>query len=511
MTQPQAFMPISPQLMEVLAAIKNVGGRPLIVGGAVRDACFAREIGVGTFSKDIDVEVFGLSREALKQALSPFGVVNDVGESFAVIKLTVGDEDFDFSLPRRDNKSGRGHRGFEVEVDHTMTPREAAKRRDFTINALSFDPFTDEIIDPFGGLEDIRNRVLRPTSEHFAEDSLRILRGFQFVARFDLTWTDDLEEIGRQLRSEFVLLPQERIREEWLKWAKRGVKPSQGLKFLKAVGWLDFFPEVAALDGVPQDKSWHQEGDVFEHTCHVVDAMVWQCSRDGIVGERRAKLTFAALCHDLGKVTNTWLMPKSGEQGMATNSFHWSDVSDWTAEEVLAFQEERWDEEWRWRSPAHDQAGAEPTRAFMDRLFKASGQNRSSAFVDGVVALVVTHMRHVGLALTDRAVRRLSRDVPLLDMQQVVNADTNGRPFVPETWRADPSMSAIVAKADELAVRDEQPQPLLMGRHLIELGLNPSVLFGQLIADSFEAQLDGEFSTVEGAKAWAEGRVQDGI
>lgn len=496
------FMIIAQPLRRILRAIRRAGGRPLIVGGSVRDALIAMQVDADTPSKDIDVEVFGISRLELKAVLSQFGDVSDVGESFAVIKLRAGRQEFDFSLPRRDNKTGRGHKEFEVEVDHTMTPREAAKRRDFTINAISFDPFSGELIDPFGGIEDLRKRILRPTSEHFAEDPLRILRGFQFAARFNLTWTPELEALGRQLKPEFATLAQERVREEWLKWAGRGVKPSQGLKFLKAVGWLEFFPEVAALDGVLQDVIWHPEGDVFEHTCHVVDAMAWQCDREGIEGDRRVRLMFGALCHDFGKATNTWL---------ATRRFRWH----WTLMTPVAklaskFMWRKWLGEWRWRSPAHDQMGEEPTRAFMDRLFKTEDQKRETEMTEDVVALVVTHMRHIGLKATAKSVRRLSRDVFLNDMEQVVNADSNGRPFDPDTWEANPSMVAILEKAEELAVKDQQPQPILMGRHLIEMGMKPSRQFGVIISGAFEAQLDGDFDDVEGAKAWVAMQDFDG-
>ena len=155
-----------------------------------------------------------------------------------------------------------------------MTPEEAAKRRDFTMNSVSLDPFTGELIDPFNGLEDIRNRMLRPTSKHFSEDPLRILRGFQFVSRFGLSWSVDLITAGWRLRKEFDSLPQERIREEWLKWAERSISPSLGLHFLEDVGWLELFPEIAALRDVPQDSAWHPEGTVLNHTRHVVDAMM---------------------------------------------------------------------------------------------------------------------------------------------------------------------------------------------------------------------------------------------
>lgn len=479
--------------MAMLHAIRDAGGRPLVVGGAVRDALMG-----STNSKDFDVEVFGITADTLKNTLSRFGKVDEVGESFAVIKVNVGGVDFDFNLPRRDSKTGRGNGGFEVEVDHTMTVEDAARRRDFTINSVSFDPFTGEIINPFGGVEDIHNRILRPTSGHFVEDPLRILRGFQFVARFGLTWTDEVEAFGQQLKGEFDALPRERVREEWVKWALKGTHPGLGLKFLRAVGWMDFFPEVAALVGVPQDPIWHSEGDVWEHTCHVCDAMAFQCDRDGISGETRLALMFGALCHDFGKASNTWLMP-AGEKWF---KLHHTGLSGVVARKLAKFAWKKWMGEWRWRSPGHDQSGETPAREFMWRLFCDDAQKRESGLVNRVVVLVKTHMRHIGLHVNARTVRRLAVAVPLNDMAQVVNADSNGRPFNAEKWCANPVMVAILDKAEELAVKDNQPVPLLQGRHLIQIGMKPGVAFGGILKAAFEAQLDGEFDSVDGGVEW---------
>src|SRR5690242_4333205 len=160
----------------VALAVRASGGRALIVGGWVRDRLMRPE----SDATNIDLEVFGLASDGLPRLLESFGRVEAVGESFQVYKLG----DLDVSLPRRDSKAGRGHKGFIVVGDPDMSIEEAARRRDFTVNAISWDPLTDEYFDPFGGRDDIARRVLRMVdAATFADDSLRVLRAVQFAAR----------------------------------------------------------------------------------------------------------------------------------------------------------------------------------------------------------------------------------------------------------------------------------------------------------------------------------------
>jgi tRNA nucleotidyltransferase (CCA-adding enzyme) len=162
----------------ILSDIKSIGGRALIVGGAVRDAI------LGGNPKDIDIEVYKVSYEDLVKILKKYGRADLVGQSFAVINFVGPDGlEFDFSLPRTDSKIGVGHKDFDIKVDSNLSPKEAAARRDFTINAISYDPLTGEIIDPYNGREDLKNKILRHTSNAFADDPLRILRGMNFIGR----------------------------------------------------------------------------------------------------------------------------------------------------------------------------------------------------------------------------------------------------------------------------------------------------------------------------------------
>src|SRR5437588_1585364 len=166
---------------DIAAAVRAGGGRALIVGGWVRDRLMGRRV---EGSKDIDVEVYGIPADRLRQVLEHFGNVETVGASFQVYKVG----DIDVSLPRRESKAGRGHRGFDVTGDPSMTIDEAARRRDFTMNAVAWDPLTEEYLDPFGGREDIKRRLIRVVDPRtFPDDSLRVLRAVQFAARLQFT------------------------------------------------------------------------------------------------------------------------------------------------------------------------------------------------------------------------------------------------------------------------------------------------------------------------------------
>lgn len=289
------------------------------MGGYVRDHL------LGQPSKDVDIEVFGLSAAALENTLGEFGSVITVGRAFGVYK--VKGVDADFSLPRRDSKVAPGHRGFEVTVDQGLDFAEAARRRDFTVNSIGFDPLSVSLLDPHGGVSDLNAGVLRATDpRHFAEDPLRGMRAAQFVARFELSPDPQLLQLCSAL--DLAELPGERLLDEFRKLLLKGVRPSLGLEFLQRTGLIETFPELAALVGVAQDPAWHPEGDVWTHTLMVVDeaARLRGSAND-------EALMFAALCHDLGKAHTT-------EQ----------------------------DETGRVRSPAHDRAGVALAETFLERL-----------------------------------------------------------------------------------------------------------------------------------------------
>jgi hypothetical protein len=239
------------KVLALARVVRDEGGRALMVGGCVRDSLMSIR------PKDWDVEVYGVEPATLRKLLESFGRINVVGESFTVYKIG---NHLDVSLPRRERKSGRGHRGFIIEGDPAMSLEEAARRRDFTINAILEDPLTDEIIDPFKGRADIQNKILRAVSrETFLEDSLRVLRAAQFAARFEFDIEPETIELCRAI--DLTDLPRERIWGEMEKLLLRARRPSIGLKWLYSLGIVDqLFPELKALVGVPQEPEWHPEG-----------------------------------------------------------------------------------------------------------------------------------------------------------------------------------------------------------------------------------------------------------
>lgn len=449
-------------LVAILDAIRPIG-RPRLVGGCVRDWL----LGLG--SQDFDVEVGGARFDDLHRVLAPFGATDVVGRSFGVIKLRTAEHEYDFSLPRRESKTGAGHRGFAVEPDPTLSDAEAAARRDFTLNAIAYDPFTSALIDPLGGEADLRSRVLRHTGPAFAEDPLRVLRAFQFAARFDLRIAPETAALCRSIQATFAELPVERVWHEWDKWATKGRYPFQGIRVLEETGWLVHFPEVAALRGCPQEPEWHPEGDVFDHTGHCLDALTRLDAWTAGTPDRRRLLSFAVLAHDFGKPATTKRQERRG---------------------IL-----------RWTSLGHEAAGVEPTEKFLARL------GAPLDLAPSVAPLVMNHLAHHhgrDGVYTDTQVRRLARRVApatIDDLCTVMIADSRGRPPLhsPDTLAY---IERLRTRARQLALQHAAPSPLIQGRHLVALGARPGPTFKPILDAAFEAQLDGVFLDESTGVAW---------
>jgi tRNA nucleotidyltransferase (CCA-adding enzyme) len=397
--------------------------------------------------------------------LSKHGRVDLVGKSFGVIKFTSqGGGQWDFSLPRRDSKTAAGHKGFEVEFEPDIEPRQAASRRDFTINALMFDPRTGDYLDFFGGQEDLQKRVLRHTSAAFIEDPLRVLRGMQFAARFNLVPAPETVELCRSIAHTFPELAVERVGMEWFKWAAVATRPSAGVRFLKDTGWLRHFPEIAALDGTPQDPEWHPEGDVFTHTCHCCDTLAELPEWRGADETTRRVLMFAVLAHDFAKPQTTHLADRDGRERIV--------------------------------SPGHEEQGGPLAEAFLSRI------DAPNEIKERVVPLVTHHLAHLQ-TINDRSVRRLANfltPATIAELCLVMTADHFGRPPKPRVLPE--GIKVLRAKAEELRLRNSAPKPLLQGRHLIERGMIPGKHFGALLEEAFEAQLEGAFTDLPGAMKW---------
>ena len=257
--------PLLLKAQQVARAAQEQGGRALLVGGFVRDQL------LGLAPKDADLEVYGLEAPKLRELLQPLGRVDCVGESFRVYKLVWRFQkkrlELDVSLPRRDRKTGEGHRGFEVEGDPFASIEDAARRRDFTLNAILCDPLSGEILDPFGGRADLENRLLRAVDfRHFGEDSLRVLRAMQFAARFELQIEPQTAALCRN--TPLNDLPKERVWGEWEKLLLKSSRPSLGIVAARETGVLSrLFPYLetalerresellATLDGAAREKA----------------------------------------------------------------------------------------------------------------------------------------------------------------------------------------------------------------------------------------------------------------
>jgi tRNA nucleotidyltransferase (CCA-adding enzyme) len=445
--------PLGADVERVLRAIRDAGGRPMLDGGFVRDSL----MGV-TGSKDIDMEVYGISDpDVLIGALSGVGRVTEAGKVYGVIKVRAGEQDIDISIPRREAKTGAGHRGFTVIPDGDMGFAEATARRDFTVNAMLFDPATGEVTDCHGGLRDLEAGILRHTSERFSEDPLRVLRGVQFAARFGFSMAPETARLCRGLFDSYRELSIERVWVEWEKIGTRGTHISRALAVLRDTWWEARYPELARMYGAEQDPEWHPEGDVWTHAGLAADQAARLADEAGLAGTDRLVVVFAALLHDIGKVTHT----QYGD---------------------------------RITSHGHAEAGVGPAREFL----------ASAGCPDGITArilpLIREHMNCLGRPARP-AVRRLVRRLApatLTELALVCAADQKGRgdPDAPGT--AD----GWLEMGRDLKVHERPAKGLLTGDHLIAAGMRPGPAFKPVLAEALAAQDAGEFDDEAGALRW---------
>ena len=282
------------QLAERIAAdVAKAGGRVYYVGGFVRDAM------LGKTCKDIDVEVYGIAPETLREILAAHGEVLEKGVSFGVLGLR--HSDLDIAMPRKERRTGEGHRDFDVSVDPFMSTREASMRRDFTINAMMRDVLTGELIDHWGGQSDLEHRIIRCVNpQTFQEDALRVFRAAQFAARLNARIDPDTLELCASI--DVTQITRERVFEELHKALMKSARPSVFFRELRRMDHLkEFFPELEACIGVEQNPKFHPEGDVFEHTMLVVDCAAELRAR----AEQPLGFMLSALLHDLGKCVAT--------------------------------------------------------------------------------------------------------------------------------------------------------------------------------------------------------------
>jgi tRNA nucleotidyltransferase (CCA-adding enzyme) len=452
---------ISDAVLKLCKSVSLAGGRALVVGGWVRDHLLGHD------TNDYDIEVYNVEAAQLRELLDRQGRVDAVGEAFTVykVKLREGNQSFvvDVSLPRRESKTGRGHRGFVVEGDPYMSFEEAARRRDFTINSIMYDPLTDEDLDYYGGREDLKNKIIRIVDpQTFVEDSLRVLRAMQLASRLEFTIDPATVELCRSI--ELSDLPAERIWAEVEKWLLLSRQPSIGMRVARELMIVEkLWPEIRSLIDCPQDETQHPEGDVFTHTAMCLDEA--RKLIDDLGYPKQLTVMLAALCHDFGKPMTT------------------------------KFEKEFFS------ASGHEKAGLGPTEGLLDLLKVFTFDHYDVR--KQVLALVAHHLTPVrwfeataaGEQTTDGMLRRLARRVEPGLLYRVELANRLGRGGQPnpiaEEW--------FIRRVRELGIEEKAPEPLLMGRHVLELGLESGKRVGEITNAIYEKQLDGEIRTLEEA------------
>ena len=446
-----------PKILEnILKNLQELGARPILVGGCVRDYFLNKEI------KDFDIEIFDFdSLELLEISLKKFGNVKLVGKSFGVLTLKVEGYDFDFALPRIEKKVGNSHTDFEVITNSNLSFEEAAIRRDFTINAIGYDYFKDEFIDPFNGIDDLKNRIIRHINDKtFIEDSLRVYRAIQFAARFEFDIDEKTKDLCKKivLSDELSYLPKERIYEEFKKLFLKSNKPSIGFELLRELGLLKYFKELEVLINCEQEPEYHPEGDVWIHTLMCLDELAKILEKEKIEDEyKKLYLFYGILCHDFGK------------------PFCTKEING----KITSYK--------------HESLGIEPTISFLEKL------TNEKKFIEIVCSLVKNHLIPFQLYLShssEKAVKRLSLKVNIEDLCLVCLADCLGRD-IEDKCKCYDAINWLNEKAKELEIHNEPIKPLVQGRDLIALGYKPSKEFKEILEFAFDLQIDENLSKEE--------------
>ena len=449
---------LPPLLQELVEHLFTAGIKPILVGGFVRDHF------TGHKTNDLDIELYGVtSIEALESLIRPYGKLNLIGKSFGVLKLSYAGYAIDFAPPRTESKSGFGHKGFNVSWQSDIDFTAAARRRDFTINAIGYDPLEKKLLDPYGGIADLdARRLVCVDPDTFIDDPLRVLRAVQFAARFDLTCDKQLLALCRDMICAGALadLPKERIFEEFKKLLLLSARPSIGMTLLQEMGGLSFFTPLELLENTLQDTVSHPEGSVWNHTLMSLDVMATMRSgvwRDDMV------LMLTMLLHDIGKPDTTFI-----------------------ENQVL-------------NAPKHAETGVEIARTWLNRI------TEDKDLIERILPLIRYHgwpRKLYRSNAKDSDILRLSTHVCINDLIRIAEADFFGRAFVTETPEHFEAGEWLYRRANALGVLFEAPKALILGRDLIALGMKPSEAFKTLLDRAYEAQLDQEFTTKDTALAW---------
>lgn len=426
----------------------------VLVGGAVRDSLLGKE------PKDLDVEFFNVQPEQLENALIQLKVKFDlVGKAYGSYLTSFEGDTFDLNLPRTETKNSVGYKGFEIAVDPTLSFEAAGRRRDLTINAIMWDLRNHIFIDPFNGIEDLQNKIFRPTSPKFKEDPLRVLRVMQFLSRFEgFTCHEDLLDFSRDLLIEKQHLVKERVWVEWEKMLIKGKDLVSAVNFLDTVKWID--KELFDLKIIQQDPIHHPEGDAETHTILVVQAAKDIAIREGLNHDETIQLVLAAFGHDFGKAVSTFV----NEDGKIV-------------------------------SPGHADTSIPLAKTFLAKI------GCPEKHIEPILSLIENHMAHLVPVVTPRMVRRLNNKLvksgtTVKQLCLLIEADMSGRPPLPKLM---PQKAIdMLTIFENLNIPADKPiAALVTGKDLIALGMKPGKEMGVLLDELYEAQLDGKFETKE--------------
>jgi tRNA nucleotidyltransferase (CCA-adding enzyme) len=473
-------------VIDIAKAISGQGGRAFFVGGKNRNY-FMKQMGypfAEKEDKDIDIEVYFLPKEILAQILSQFREIDYVGKSFGVFKLK--HTNIDIALPRKEiqakilhNKrtiilphlkqdideieiknmypdykikicpeESFGHKDFIIIPDPFLPYNEACMRRDFTINSIMIDILSEAVIDPYNGIKDIRNGIIRATNKKaFIEDSLRVYRAIQFAARFMFSIDEDTKKLCKQI--DLSTLPKERIYAELEKLLLKSPKPSIGFEYMRELGILRYHPLLQTLLDCPQEPSHHPEGSVWNHTMMVIDEATKrkEQSKNPIV------FMWAALLHDIGKPATTEI----NEEGKIT-------------------------------SYGHDKKGKELA---VDYLKTITDDKR---LISEVATLVEHHMKPILYYkskdnITDGAFRKLSTKVDLKELILLSTCDRLGRKNI-DTHKEESELLWFKNRCSSLNILEEKPKPIITGKLLLTLGYKPGPIMGEIIRKAYQIQLE---------------------
>lgn len=417
--------------------IRESGGNAYFVGGYVRDKLIGKE------NKDIDVEVFGITPFRLKEILSKYGYIDEVGASFGV--LMIRGVNIDFTMPRTERKIGEGHKSFDISVNPNLSLKEASKRRDFTINSIMQDIISEEIIDLWGGKRDLETKTIRHiNNKSFIEDPLRVLRACQFASRFNFNIDINTIELCKSIN--ISTLPKERIFEELRKALLKSDKPSIFFEYMYNMNQLDhFFKEVKDLKGVVQSPKYHKEGDVWNHTMMVLN----ECAKLRDLSSNPIGYMLLGLCHDLGKSTCT----KIKDNGKIT-------------------------------SIMHDIEGANISKRLLSRI---TNDKHIIKYVCNMVPLHMKPNQYANDKSSFKATRKLfSKSINPKDLILFAKADHLGRL---ESGSYDEYENWLYDRLEDFNTTCSEP--LINGKDLIKMGYRPSSEFKYILDKAYNLQMGG--------------------